>query len=73
MKAVLKFNLPDEKIDHLWAIRGGDYRSILTDIANEFRAKWKHESSSECNWDIVYTMLWDIFKDNNFDPWSEDS
>jgi hypothetical protein len=47
VKAILEFNLPEEKEDHETAIRGTDYKIALEDMDNYFRNRLKYEDLSE--------------------------
>ena len=71
MKAVLHFKLPEDEYEHTCAIKGKEYRLILYDITSTFRDKHKYSETTETTWENVYGMLWDIFKEYNFDPWEE--
>jgi hypothetical protein len=42
MKALLQFNLPEEKSDHLDALNGSSFKYILQDFDNLLRQKLKH-------------------------------
>lgn len=54
MKAVLKFNLPEEAQDHKYALAGVDALLLISDILNEIRSFLKYESG--------------YFKDYDCDP-----
>jgi hypothetical protein len=44
MEAILKFNLPEEKADHAYAIAGLDALLVISDILSECRSKLKYDS-----------------------------
>jgi hypothetical protein len=44
VKAILKFNLPEEKSDHAYAIAGVDALLTISDILSECRSKLKYDS-----------------------------
>lgn len=43
MKAILEFNLPEESVEHLLALRGDAYKYALDDMDNYLRARLKYE------------------------------
>jgi len=47
MKAILEFNLPEDKSDHYFAIHGADYWLAFQDLDNWLRGKLKYEEMSE--------------------------
>jgi hypothetical protein len=44
MKAILEFNLPEEKHDHAYALAGTDALLVISDILSEIRTKLKYDS-----------------------------
>jgi len=42
MKAVLEFNLPDDRMEHIRAVRSGDAWSTLHDLDQHLRSVIKH-------------------------------
>jgi hypothetical protein len=67
MKAVLKFNLPDEQHDFDLAIQGGKMYSALWDISQELRAIWKYEELSDEEFKMVERIrdkFYEILGDN---------
>ena len=70
-EAILKFNLPDDQYEFHVATRGGDYLRILWGLTQEFRSKAKHGTPQETTWGEVYDFLWEQFKEENFDPFTE--
>jgi hypothetical protein len=46
VKAILKFNLPEEKSDHAYAVAGLDALLTISDILSECRSKLKYDSGS---------------------------
>lgn len=47
MKAILEFNLPEERNEHLLAVKSANIYSILLDIDQWLRSKIKHEDREE--------------------------
>lgn len=47
MKAILEFNLPEESVEHLLALRGDAYKYALDDMNNYLRARLKYEALSD--------------------------
>jgi hypothetical protein len=43
VKAVLKFNLPEEQSEHRLALDGWKWRSVVSDIADKLRSALKHD------------------------------
>ena len=43
MKAVLKFNLPEDQSDHRLALDGWKWRSVVCDIADKLRSALKYD------------------------------
>lgn len=73
MKAVLEFDLSneDDKIEHLLALRGAKYYSLLHDIETFLRSKSKHgdyqyEETREVV-DAIYSEVLDIIAGYNED------
>jgi hypothetical protein len=67
MKAVLKFNLPDEQHDFDLAIQGGKMYSALWDISQELRTLWKYEELNDDEFKIVEKIrdkFYEILGDN---------
>ena len=71
-KVIMEFNLPDEQSEYYMATNGSKFHSVLWDVTQQVREKWKYGSKSECTWDEVWELLWDIYKNNNFDPYQEE-
>lgn len=46
-KAILEFNLPEEKEEHLNALYGTSYKIALEEMDNHFRCRLKYEDISE--------------------------
>lgn len=44
MKALLEFSLPEERVEHRWAIEGGSYACAIRDFGNFI---WKFEDFRE--------------------------
>lgn len=74
MKAILEFNLPEERIEYHVANRGGDYLACLEEIISHYRAKQKYEDGSlTITYDDLYQQLWAFLAERNIDVWNEES
>ena len=71
-KVTIEFNLPDEQVDYFMATHGHKFHSVLWDVTQKIREKWKYGKKPECTWDEVWELLWEIYKDNSFDPYDEE-
>jgi len=47
MKVVLKFELPDEKAEYTWAIRGPEYFRVLRNLDELLRKALKYDHLSD--------------------------
>lgn len=64
MKAILEFNLPDEKSDFLVAQKGSKYLSMINEFENYLRKIYKYEEHSEevsQKIDEIRTHFYEIF------------
>ena len=67
MKAVLKFNLPEDQAEFDFAVQGSKMYSALWDISQELRTLWKYEELKEEEWDMVERIrnkFYEILDDN---------
>jgi len=79
MKATLEFNLPEERIEHICAVKGMDTILILDELLNEIRSFLKHDSGEFREWrdeegcshtacaetlEKVRSYIWGLRKDN---------
>ncbi len=71
-KVIMEFNLPDEQSEYYMATNGSKFHSVLWDVTQQVREKWKYGSKSECTWDEVWDLLWSMYQNNNFDPYQEE-
>jgi hypothetical protein len=53
MKAILKFNLPDEQAEHYCAIKGQDMLNVLWELKAELRSMLKYGELPEDQYEIV--------------------
>ena len=53
MKAIMKYNLPDEKFEYDCAVNSVRYWSALIEIKDEIRAIWKYEELKENQFEMV--------------------
>jgi hypothetical protein len=68
MKAILKFNLPDDQHEFELATQGGAMYSALWDISQELRTMTKYEELSEAEWNIaerIREKFYEILSENN--------
>lgn len=63
MKAILEFNLPEEREEFETANNGGKYLGALGDLANELRTRRKHWPEQATTWDDVHELFWSIIKE----------
>jgi hypothetical protein len=79
MKATLEFNLPEERMEHICAVKGVDAISVLDDLLNEIRSLLKYDSGEFSEWrdeggcdhtadaetlEKVRSYIWELRKDN---------
>ena len=77
MKATLSYNLndPDDRMDHLRAVKSMDMASALFDITRNLRKKIQNRYEDIDNThndvfdgiDAVFDEIYDILEDNNID------
>lgn len=62
MKAVLEFNLPDDKYDFQVAVNGEEYLNTLLEIKERIRQIWKYREFTDGQYDLIdeiYTLVCD--------------
>ena len=79
MKATLEFDLPEERTEHICAVKGMDTVLILDDLLNEIRSFLKHGGGEFREWrddegvtqkgcdatlEKVRSYIWELRKDN---------
>jgi hypothetical protein len=79
MKATLEFTLPEERTEHICAVKGMDSILIIDDLLNEIRAFLKHGSGEFRQWrdeegetrtgcdatlEKIRSYIWELRKDN---------
>ena len=79
MKATLEFTLPEERCEHICAVKGMDVILILDDLLNEIRSYLKHGCGEFREWrdeegqthtacdatlEKVRSFIWELRKDN---------
>ena len=79
MKATLKFNLPEERLEHICAVKGMDAIIVLDDLLSEIRSFLKHGAGEFGEWrdeggethtacaetlEKVRSYIWELRKDN---------
>ena len=66
MKAILEFNLPEEKTDFLASVKGVDALLVLDDIKKQLREKLKYgELNNEQykNYEYMRDYVWSLMDD----------
>ena len=79
MKATLEFNLPEERCEHICAVKGMDTILIIDDLLQEIRSflkygggefqSWRDEEGRECKacpatLEKIRSFIWELRKDN---------
>jgi hypothetical protein len=79
MKATLEFNLPEERLEHICAVKGMDAIIVLDDLLSEIRSFLKHGAGEFGEWrteegdthtacaetlEKVRSYIWELRKDN---------
>ena len=79
MKATLEFTLPDERTEHIAAVKGIDAILVIDDLLNEIRSFLKHGGGEFREWrddegvtqkgcdatlEKVRSYIWELRKDN---------
>jgi hypothetical protein len=79
MKATLEFTLPEERTEHICAVKGMDTILILDDLISEIRSFLKHGAGEFREWrdeegkthtacdatlEKVRSYIWELRKDN---------
>ena len=62
MKAILEFNLPDDKYDFQVAVNGEEYLNTLLEIRERVRQIWKYRELTDGQYEIideVYVLVCD--------------
>lgn len=81
MKAILEFNLPEDREEYDCCIKGVNYISALQEIVEVIRNRIKYQDDEEYAADGVYSaqdlyekiyekIFW-ICKENGFSPWED--
>lgn len=55
MKVHFEFNLPEDKAEHMYALKGADAHFVLEGLAQELRQVYKYSDSAM---DIEYAEKW---------------
>jgi hypothetical protein len=79
MKATLEFTLPEERTEHICAVKGMDAILVIDDLLNEIRSFLKHGGGEFKQWrdeegetrtgcdatlEKVRSYIWELRKDN---------
>lgn len=64
MKAILKFQLPEENHEYNMANKASDYYSALFDIFSELRREYKYGEHSVVRLERVYDRFFQILEEN---------
>lgn len=59
MKAILEFDLPDDREEFEIALRAGRYASVIDDLREAFRQKCKYEPEQTTTWSAARELLID--------------
>jgi hypothetical protein len=70
-QVTIVYNLPDEENDYFMATNGSKFHSVLWDLVQKIREKRKYGDPLTGTWDDTWEVMWDVFKDHNFDPYNE--
>jgi hypothetical protein len=68
MKAILKFNLPEDSSDFLYAINGVKMKSILWDMKEYFRDELKYKDLNEDEYKTLEKaseFFWNLINSEN--------
>lgn len=63
MIATLRFKLPEEQQEHIWAIRGDTYYAAIQHLAETLRRKIKYEDTKPASWEEVRTVFWEVMSE----------
>jgi hypothetical protein len=80
MKAILEFDLPEERVEHISAVKGMDAILVIDDLLNEIRSYLRYGSGEFKEWrdpedgnihsacdvtlEKVRSYIWELRKDN---------
>jgi hypothetical protein len=79
MKATLEFNLPEERTEHICAVKGMDAIAVIDDLLEEIRSFLKYDGGEFREWrdeggcshtadaetlEKVRSYIWELRKDN---------
>jgi len=79
MKATLEFNLPEERTEHICAVKGMDAIAVIDDLLEEIRSFLKYNGGEFREWrtkeggthtacaetlEKVRSYIWELRKDN---------
>jgi hypothetical protein len=70
MKAILKFNLPEESHEFANAIHGAKMKSILWDLKEYYRSRLKYEELSDIQFKTLEECsehFWNLINSENID------
>ena len=71
MKAILEFNLPEDKVDFDLALQGGDWKHVCWEMDQYLRKRVKYdEGLTEEQLEVYEDMrgeFWRMMKENNVD------
>jgi hypothetical protein len=69
MRATLSFKLPEEGVEHYYALNGADMAFAIQEFQNWLRALDRYEGKSEVKIDEVRDKLSEILRERDLDPW----
>ena len=67
MRAVLEFQLPEEREDFEIATDGWRYRGVISDVLNQLRSKIKYTEETTIALDAVREMIWEYCREYEVD------
>jgi len=68
MKAILEFNLPEDKSEFEDACKGSEYKLVLSEFDQELRAALRYDTFPEWETgtvDSIRERLWQLINDRN--------
>lgn len=71
MKMTLTFDLPEEKYESEMAVHGGDWHSVVYDVANELRRLVKYEINTGDEIKHFKDWFWNLLNEYGLDPYKE--
>jgi hypothetical protein len=67
MKAILEFNMPEDREDHKYALHGIEYAIILEELDNWLRNMFKYEDKVKIDIEVVRSKIYELLKERNLE------